>query len=270
MLKHLIGLAVALLIALPASAQTDAISLATVNVVNAPDVRAWPITAAITSISFDGSVSRFEFTKHHGPSRWPDITPAGWDGPIQYTVWLFRKVGGQWAGSGFIQFWESRDGTGTPNDPDVPSRYHDHWFYGTAWRPLVQSDPIRAGEKIGFMVVAGSQRAGSFAVSVKERSNIVLVAATDRGVYNFGTQPAPEPTPAPTPTPDPVPTPIPPPTPAPETPVDLTGILARLDALEAAQGSLVARVGVLEARPIPVSCSVSAGFGIKLSCKVGF
>src|ERR1700704_6579995 len=93
---------------------TDMFDLSAAQIVNAPDVRQWPMTAALTQISFDGSMTRVAFTKKNGPGRWPDITPKGWDGPLQYTLWLFLQIDGHWVGSGFIQFWNGREGSGSP------------------------------------------------------------------------------------------------------------------------------------------------------------
>lgn len=168
-----------------AFAQTDQLDLRATTIVNAPDVRAWPITATLTQLSFDGSTTRVEFTKHHGPNRWPDITPAGWEGPLQYTLWLFVKVGGQWTGSGFIQFWEGRDGSGSSSDPDVPSLYAKNWYYSSRWTPIFGHGLIQPGESIGMMVTSGNARDNVGPMSVQERSNVVVIQATDRGVFNF-------------------------------------------------------------------------------------
>jgi hypothetical protein len=249
-----------------AHAQTDALNIGVAAIVNAPDVRAWPITTAITKVSFLNGVTRIEFTKHNGPDRWPDVTPAGWDGPLQYTLWLFVKQNGNWTGSAFIQFWNTRDGSGSATDPDVPSRYHLNWYYASRWAPIFGHGPLQPGESIGFMVTSGNQRDNVGPNSVRERSNIVVFAATDSGEYTFdGTTPTPPPTPPPTPAPGP------PGPPGPQGPkgdpgtsvsVDLSGIYARLDALEG-------KVTVLQARPILTICEAKANLGairIPLSC----
>lgn len=161
-----------------------ALDLSTARVVNAPDVRGWAETATITKLSFDGSTTRVEFTKQDGPNRWPDLTPPGWQGPLQYTLWLFLRVNGEWVGSGFIQMWYGRDGSGSHADPDVPSLYHQHWYYGTRWSPMQEHGPIRAGESIGFLVSAGNAR-DSVGPVLQERSNVVVVPATDNGTFTF-------------------------------------------------------------------------------------
>lgn len=165
----------------------DMIDLSAATIVNAPDVRGgtWRKTAAMTQVQFAGGQSRFNFSKRDGAGRWPDVTPAGWTGPLQYTVWLFKFIGGTWVGSAFIQFWHDRVGSGSVDDPDVPSRYHQHWYYAARWAPIFGSGAIAPGETIGFMVTSGNERDSVGPYSVQERSNIVTLAATDTGTFNF-------------------------------------------------------------------------------------
>ncbi len=159
----------------------DMLDLSAAQIVNAPDVRGWAQTAKITEVWFDGSVTRVNFTKKDGPDRWPDVVPPGWDGSLQYTLWLFLKINEQWVGSGFVQFWYGRDGSGSPADPDVPSVYHEHWYYGTRWSPMQEHGPIKAGEQIGFMVTSGNARDSVGPFGPQERSNVVVFPATDNG-----------------------------------------------------------------------------------------
>jgi len=182
---------------------TDALDLQAAQIVNAPDVKAWPITTAITQVIFDGSTTRVVFDKQDGPNRWPDVTPPKWEGPLQYTLWLFRKLGDRWVGSAFIQFWHGREASGSATDPDVPSVYHLHWYYDRRWAPLNGSGPIAPGESIGFMVTSGNARDSVGPMSVQERSNIVVFPASDRATYRFPALPAPDPTPTPEPGEDP-------------------------------------------------------------------
>lgn len=165
----------------------DMIDLSAAQIVNAPDVRGgtWRKTAALTQVSFSGGQSRFDFSKRDGAGRWPDVTPAGWTGPLQYTVWLFKFIGGIWVGSAFIQFWHDRVGSGSVDDPDVPSRYHQHWYYAARWAPIFGSGAITPGQTIGFMVTSGNERDSVGPYSVQERSNVVTLAATDNGTFNF-------------------------------------------------------------------------------------
>lgn len=178
------------LVALPVSAQ-DAFPLAAATIVNSPDVTGWPQTAVLTDVVFDGSSTRVEFTKHHGNDRWPDITPEGWKGPLQYTLWLFVNINGQWVGSGFIQFWENRPASGSPSDWDVPSLYDKNWFYAARWAPIYGHGPIRPGEQIGFMVTSGNARDSVGPYGPSERSNVVVFSAADNAHYTFSAAPPP-------------------------------------------------------------------------------
>jgi hypothetical protein len=205
---RLLAIMAVLALALPAFAQTDQLDLRAAAIVNAPNVREWPITTAITHISLTGSNTRFTFTKQDGENRWPDLAWGAPGDSLQYTVWLFVKVGGQWTGSGFIQMWHGRDGVG-----DAPSDYSTNWYYGTRWSPIQQHGPIVPGETIGFMVTTGNARDNGGPLGAQERSNIVTIPATDTGEFSFGAV-----TPAP-----PVVVPVPPPPvvvpPAPPAPV---------------------------------------------------
>lgn len=215
-----------------ASAQ-DAFDLSGAEIVNAPDVRGWPARATITAVSFDGATTRIEFSKKDGPDRWPDITPAGWTGPLQYTMWLCLQNGGQWACSAFVQMWHGRDGSGTPADPDVPSVYDKHWYYDRRWAPLNGHGPIQPSEPIGLMVTSGNARDNVGPMSVQERSNVVVIPATDRGSFTFGAVLPPPPTVTPPPVVVLPPPPAPPPVVVPPVPVlDLSGVYAQLAALK--------------------------------------
>lgn len=177
----------------PVFAQADMLNIRQAQIVNAPNVADWPITTALTSVSFDGAVTRVDFTKKDGPGRWPNVTPAGWEGPLEYTLWLFVKVQGNWVGSGFIQFWNGRDGSGSAGDPDVPSRYNKNWYYAERWSPIFGHGPIAPGEEIGFMVTSGNQRDSAGPDSVMERSNVVTFPAQDFAHYSFSTAVPPPP-----------------------------------------------------------------------------
>lgn len=237
-MKRLIALIlVVLLMPMPVFAQADMLNIHSAQIVNAPDVRDWPITTALTSVSFDGAVTRVDFTKRDGPNRWPDVTPTGWTGPLEYTLWLFVKVQGNWVGSGFIQFWNGRDGTGNAADPDVPSRYAAHWYYSERWSPIFGHGSLAPGEEIGFMVTSGNQRDSVGPDSVRERSNVVTFPATDNGHYSFSSTPVP--TPVPTPTPVPVPVPLPP---APLPTTDLSPILTQQAINHAAEMAILQEI----------------------------
>lgn len=188
---------------------TDAIDIGAVNIHNSHDVKGWPISATITKLEFRSTGVHVEHTKNQGPGSWPNFRPAGWDGDLQYTLWIFLQIAGAWHGSGCIQFWQSCDQNGGP-----PEEFAKNWYYAAdRWAPMTGHQPT-PGERVCFMVSAGDAR-NSGALSVFERSNIVEMPFPTSGTVYIGKtdeEPAPPP---------------PPPPPTPE------GLEARVSALEA-------------------------------------
>lgn len=163
----------------------DMINIHEATIVNSPDVRGWNITTEIESVGIypGGPVGNtiVEFTKHHGAGKWPMVVPPGWEGGLQYTVWLFLQLTpGVWTGAGFIQCWEDRNGCG-----DSISDYPINWYYPSRWNPMT-GHVIQPGEEIAYMVTAGNARDGG-QVTLQERSNIVVIPApmNDNGIFYF-------------------------------------------------------------------------------------
>lgn len=211
-------------------AAQDALNLADAAIVNAPNVRTWPATATITELSFLEGTTRVVFSKEYGNGAWPDVTPAGWDGPLQYTLWLCLKTP-TWTCSAFIQFWNGRDGTGNSADPDVPSRWDQHWYYSSRWAPLFGHGQIQPGELIGLFVTSGNARDSAGPYGPQERSNVVVVPATDRGTFTFAPPPPVATPPPPVIVVPPPPVVTPPPVVVPAPVLDLSGVQRQLAAL---------------------------------------
>jgi hypothetical protein len=134
-----------------------------------PDIASWPITTAITAIDINSSGVALAFSKKDGAGRWPDVTPPGWDGGIEYTLWLVVYTGGRLVTAGGIEYWHGLERSGGP-----PSQIAQNWYYSPAmWGPLSSHQPA-VGEQVGFFVTAGDQRAKDVRV-VTERSNVVIV-----------------------------------------------------------------------------------------------
>src|SRR4051812_34825572 len=153
----------------------DAIDPTAIEVVGgSPDVRSWPVTATIRSVELTPGEVRFTADL----PTWPHVTPPGWDGGIQSTLWIVVKRGGQWRSTGSIEFYETRKGTGSP----LSSGQADWWYYAPE---IGQPQP---GEVVGLFIAAGDQRRKDVR-SVEERSNIVTftVPANDTGVFSFET-----------------------------------------------------------------------------------
>ena len=158
----------------------DAIDLRQVTVTggNAVDVANWPVTTRIRVLDFRADGLFVDFDKKEGPGRWPDVTPAGWDGPIQYTMWMVVNIGGRWYTSGGVEYWHGLARQGGP-----PSRFTSNWYYSPeVWGLLATHQPA-VGEQVGFFVTAGDQRAKDVR-GVTERSNVVMVSfPSDAGGY---------------------------------------------------------------------------------------
>jgi hypothetical protein len=159
---------------------------------NPTDLADWPVTTTITSVEFqyggrDGV--RVEFSKRDGDGSWPDITPPGWDGPLEYTLGFCENIGGKWYGSAAIQFWRGLDASGGNVAEDIVTKAQctafgagsscqvaKNWYYDGRWGALAGYQPA-TDEVIGVFVVAGNTRGvkdGSQS-PVHERSNVVLV-----------------------------------------------------------------------------------------------
>ena len=81
---------------------------------NSRDVCGWPATATITRLEFRPQGVHVVHTKQHGQGSWPDFRPPGWEGDLQYTLWIFLYIHGAWHGSGCINFWRDCDQNGGP------------------------------------------------------------------------------------------------------------------------------------------------------------
>lgn len=136
---------------------------------NAPDFRGWVQSTAITEVRLDLDNVRVTFDKQDGPNRWPDITPPGWSGTLQYSLGLCLRPSGSWVCSAPIELWHGKDGSGgqIQQNGQIPK----NWFYDGRWGALNGYQP-KAGEQIGVFVLAGDAR-NAFNPN-QERSNIVL------------------------------------------------------------------------------------------------
>lgn len=184
---------------MPDPIAADAIDLATAIVHASPaDIASWPVTTALERITMRPGQDQGLSLRFSANQVWPDYTPPGWEGPIQYTVWAGAFVDGQWHIAGFIQMWRTRPSTGAP----ILAQWNSDWAYdANRWGAMCGFRP-KAGDKMAFFVSAGNARRGSAGpegnvTSVRERSNVVLVElpAGDQGEFVFGEAAAPPPPP---------------------------------------------------------------------------
>ncbi len=222
---------------------TDAINFADVTILNSPDVRSWPVTAAITRVGCALDGVSFAHTKQDGPDAWPEITPAGFKEPIQFCVWAFFNIGGRWYASAGLEFWKGR-----PNSADALNRIGADWFYDRArWGPLSDFVP-QPGEVVGFMVTSGTAR-NMQQVGLRERSNIVAFDVPPRyvGTFTFDAPPVEVP-------------------PDPPEPPDDTPLWARelIDVLDEAHAAIVALQTDLRALTTQIQTANEHGFRVHL------
>ncbi len=167
----------------PAAAlAVDGVPLSSMIIKHSPAFGNWPITTALRVVDIQSNGVHVEFSKQSGASRWPDWTPPGWDGALQYSLGMAMNIGGQWYASSPIEYWNGLDRAGGP-----PSLYAANWFYDPGrWAPMTYHQPA-VGETIGFFVVAGDcrGRTDGSGSPVKERSNVVLVKMPTDGGGRF-------------------------------------------------------------------------------------
>jgi hypothetical protein len=176
-----------------AFAQRDAIDLSQAVVHNSPpDVATWAKTATINRLIMqpDGTANAgvaIDFTPRHA---WPDYTPPGWSGPIQYTLWAGVRIAGVWHVSGIVRMWRDRAATGAPIMSYGPGcavrNFACNWVYDARWGAMAGYQPV-PGEAMVFFLTAGVARGVYTVTSVRERSNVVMVnvPANDTAVFTF-------------------------------------------------------------------------------------
>ena len=151
----------------------DAFDFSQATMLNSPrDFTSWPITTTIDWIDMRSDGIALGFSKKNGPGRWPDITPPGWDGPLQYTLGMALFINGRWYASTVVEYWYGLDRSG-----GAPSQFSTNWFYAAdRWAPMTFHQPA-IGEMIGFFVCEGDCRNNIYGTlsPLRERSNVVLV-----------------------------------------------------------------------------------------------
>lgn len=139
-------------------AQGDEFPFTRAIVVNSPAVIAsWPVTAHITGVHFEVSGWRVDFDRRLGANAWPNIVTPGWDGPLQYTLGLCRKMTPSWVCSSVVEFWQHRLEDEGVRAGAPPSDIAKEWFYDGRWGALASWQPA-LGEEVGVYIQAGDGR----------------------------------------------------------------------------------------------------------------
>jgi hypothetical protein len=161
----------------PTSVANDMYPLAQAIIKNSPQTLGrWPITSAIRAVEIRPNGIALDFSKRDGPGRWPDVTPPGWDGSLQWSLGMVLFINGTAYASAPVQLWY-----GLPQSGGPPSQYAMNWFYDPGrWAPMTYHQPA-VGETIGLFACAGNCRNDMTGEGspVKERTNVVLVKMTD-------------------------------------------------------------------------------------------
>jgi len=246
----------ALVIVAASAAAQDAVPIEQVVLTGGADVRTWPATTTITSLSTGALGLEAQFSKRD--AGWPDIIPAGWSGPVYYTVWLGTRLADGVHLAAALNVYRGQVGAGAGDVTNIGQYSQNLWYLDAALKAHVTQE----GETLYLLVTAGGLR-GVSAVRVPERSNIVAFTASSSPLtFTYAAAPPPVVTPPP-----PVVTPPAPPDPVP----DLTDRVEHLEELLAhLQLSVTAiegRTTALEARTIYTTCKASV-LGIAVSCKL--
>lgn len=129
-------------------------------------VKSFPVTTTIQAIDVTSDGFNVRFDKK---DSWPDVTPPGWAGPLEFTIGLVRTTDG--AASAVIQCWRGDLPFGGP--VSSATQIATNWFYDGRWGPLAHWQP-QPSESVGLFVVAGNWRGATDRI-IEERSNVPTV-----------------------------------------------------------------------------------------------
>lgn len=134
------------------------------------EVVGWPATTTLQAIEWRRGGVHLEFAKQ---ASWPELTPPGWTGSLQYTLWLGMQVNGTWHISGPMQYWKGLNEQGGDVTGFVAEKgtwqIPENWTYDCS---AMRRQP-QPGEPVAWFVTAGDQRKHNLFV-VSERSNVVV------------------------------------------------------------------------------------------------
>lgn len=154
---------------------TDAFDLQTA-IFHSKNVAAWPIATELQGVEFKDADPQGGVRPILSAMPWAGIIPTGWDGPITFAIWLGRQIGGVWHLACALEFYEGKFWTGAP----LHKQYNDWLSVGKGFGELEGLPNPVPGERLAFMVTAGSQRLKDTSSqpgpkSVQQRSNVIVV-----------------------------------------------------------------------------------------------
>jgi hypothetical protein len=163
-------------VTIPVVAPPIDLSTAIITDGSAGDVASWPQTATLSAVNLigNGTAISVDFDKKDGASRWADECDLPGFAPdcLQYTIWVFEYVNGQWYGTGAIEMWYGRGDTGeNPAGGSLGAQIQQNWVY---YSGAMSGHVLASGDRIGFMVTTGDERRKSN-VDFQERSNVVML-----------------------------------------------------------------------------------------------
>jgi hypothetical protein len=155
----------------------DAINLNLATIHNSPgDVASWPATTSLSRLDLMPTGAHVEFSAQNS---WPDVTPPGWSGGLQYTLWIVLNINGQLHASGCIEYWRGLYESGGP-----VTQYAQNWYFDPIRWGVMSGHQPGVGEQVGFFVTSGDAR-NNGPTGVRERSNVVVVSFPSSGGRSF-------------------------------------------------------------------------------------
>jgi hypothetical protein len=151
----------------------DQFNMSQATILNSPrDLASWSVTTSLQVVDIRPDGFSVEFSRKDGAGRWPDVTPPGWTGSLEYTLGMCLSINNQWYCSAVVEYWYGLQVSGgSPGDVAV------NWFYDPIrWAPMTGHQPA-VGETVGIFVCEGDCRNNSNGSlsPLKERSNVVLI-----------------------------------------------------------------------------------------------
>jgi hypothetical protein len=168
----------------PPAQSADAFDLSTAIVASGdcPAVAHLPILSSMTSVTLTdvGSDGQGYAMNFPGRDTWTGVIPPGWDGPINHTLWIAEKIGGQWY---VLPIKEALNDYCTLGPILTPGQIPTNLCYFA--QPPMNGYQPQPFEQIGFFCTTGDTRRMNLQpMTGAGRTNVVLVPFA-AGAYTF-------------------------------------------------------------------------------------